>query len=140
MVRWALFLLPGRDENIIVVVVDDSDDDELAGVVAREELVPSPRFSGLWGTGQRDGNWLIGFYLTQLGGGVKRQWFTDNIHRPLLEAILEVPHLVAIMPTEIAGEATTLDAMLPRLGGAVILRVQHESPEVAQVLAEREDG
>jgi len=119
------------------LVVDDSDDDEVASLVAREDRVPSPNFGGVWGTGQRDGNWVAAFRLIQLGGGIERRWFTSNIERPLLEAILEVPHLVAVMPTEIAGDATRMEDMLPRLGGSLLVLVEHASPQVAQVLAER---
>lgn len=62
---------------------------------------------------------------------------TVNIHRELLEAILDVPHLVAIMPEEIAGEANEAEAVILRLGGALMIEVQHRSAQVAQVLAER---
>jgi hypothetical protein len=121
-----------------VLVVDDSSDDELAAVIAVEGIVPSPNFGGVWGGGQKDGDWLVGFRLIQLGGGVERQWFTSNIHRGLLTAVLEVPHLVSVMPSEIAGDATTVEAMLPRLGGSLILQVDHASPQVAEILAERD--
>ena len=122
-----------------MLVVDDANDDELAGIVAREDHVPSEHFGGVWGTGQRDGHWLIAFQLIELGAGtdgLQRQWFTSNIHRPLLEAILDVPHLVAVLPAELAGDARTREDMLPRLGGSLMLEVQHASPHVAQVLDE----
>jgi hypothetical protein len=125
--------------QIIVLVIDDRDDDELASVIARENLVPSDNFGGLWGSGERDGYWLVAFQLIQLGGGVERKWFTDNIHRPLLEAILDVPHYVSIMPKEIAGDAGTANAIVPRLGGSLMVQVDHRSPQVAEVLAERND-
>lgn len=53
------------------------------------------------------------FHLIQLGGGVERHWFTDNIHRPLLEAVLDVPHLGAIVPEEIAGDAESPEEIAP---------------------------
>src|SRR4051794_13131522 len=102
------------DALMIILVVDDSDDDELTAIVARENMVPSDNFGGLWGTGQRDGFWLIGFQLIELGAGdegIQRQFFTDNIHREFLDAILDVPHLVAIMPSEIAGDARTAETV-----------------------------
>ena len=136
--RWMLWL---RDDgpSIIILVVDDSEDDELTTIIAREEHVPSPNFGGVWGSGQADGHWLVGFHLIQLGGGVERQWFTDNIHRPLLEAVLDVPHLVAIVPEEIAGDAKSPEEIAPRFGGALILEVDSHSPPVAEILAERGD-
>ncbi|HEY5709325.1 MAG TPA: hypothetical protein VIS51_08010 [Solirubrobacterales bacterium] len=136
MTRWMLWL---RDDapSIVIAVVDDSGDDELAAIIAREDHVPSPNFGGLWGSGQEDGHWLVAFHLIQLGGGVERQWFTSNIHRPLLEAVLDVPHLVAIVPEEIAGDANSAEEMAPRFGGALILEVDSPSPQVAEILAER---
>lgn len=136
--RWAVW--PGTSlGTIIVLVVDDSDDDELPAAIAREDHVPAENFGGLWGTGQRDGHWLVGFQLIELRAGLERQYFTDNIHRPLLEAILDVPHLVAILPRELAGAASTAEDMAPRLGGAMMVEVEHRSSQVAQVLAERDD-
>jgi hypothetical protein len=109
------------------------------GAVRTEDSVPSDRFGGLWGSGQRDGFWLVALHLIEYGGGIERQWFTDNIDRPLLETILDVPHLVALVPRELAGDAETLEDVLPRLGGAVIFEVADRSPQVAQILAERND-
>lgn len=137
--RWALMGTPDADDLMIILVVDDSEDDELTGAVARESNVPADHFGGVWGTGQRDGHWLIAFQLIELGGGLERTYVTDNIHRELLDAILDVPHLVAIMPSEIAGAATTLEDMAPRIGGAMIVEVQEFSQEVARVRAERDD-
>jgi hypothetical protein len=135
--RWMLWPDAGG-LAILILVVDDSNDDELTGIFAREDVVPSEHFGGVWGSGQRDGCWLVSFQLVELGGGVERQWFTDNIHRPLLEAILEVPHLVAIVPEELAGDASTAEDIAPRLGGALILQVDSASPQVGEILAERE--
>jgi hypothetical protein len=125
--------------NVIVLVVDDTGDDELAAVVAREDMVPADNLGGLWGTGERDGYWLVGFQMIELGGGVERQFFTDNIDRRMLEAILDVPHLVAVMPREIAGDANSGEEMLPRLGGSLLIEVEDRSPQVEKVLAERDD-
>jgi hypothetical protein len=137
MSRWMLQPRDDQQPSLIILVVDDSDDDELVGVIAREDHVPSPNFGGVWGNGQAEGHWLVAFHLIQLGGGVERQWFTSNIHRPLLEAVLEVPHLVAILPKEIAGDAKTAEEIIPRLGSALILEIDDYSPQVAQVLVER---
>jgi hypothetical protein len=128
------------DSSIVILVVDDKDDDELANVFAREDRVPSSNFGGLWGSGRMDGNWLVAFQLVELGGGLEREWFTNNIHRPLLKAILDVPHLVAIVPEEIAGDARTAEEFAPRFGGALVLEVESRSEPVAQILAERDDG
>lgn len=130
---------PSSDAMIIILVVDDSGDDELAGVIARENIVPSEHFGGVWGTGERDGYWLVAFQLVELGDGVERQFFTDNIHRELLEAVLDVPHLVAILPRELAGDADTAEDVAPRLGGSLIVEVQDRSPQVERVLAARDD-
>jgi hypothetical protein len=137
--RWML-LARENEPSVIVLVVDDSADDEITARVASEGTVPSKHFGGVWGTGQRDGVWLLAFQLIELGGGIERQWVTDNIHRELLEAILEVPHYVALMPSEIAGDARILEDALPRLGGSLFVQVDHRSPQVEQVLAERDDN
>ncbi len=74
--------------------------------------------------------------LIEHGGGIERQWFTDNIHPELLEAILEVPHLVALMPAEIAGDARTGEDLVPRLAGSLFVQVDESPPQVAEILAE----
>jgi hypothetical protein len=137
LIRWMIW---GRESDpaLLIVVVDDKDDNALTTVIARENMVPSQRFGGVWGNGQKDGCWLISFRLVELGGGLERDWFTSNIYRELLEAILDVPHLVAVVPEEIAGDARTPEAIAPRLGGSMIVEVDAASPQVAEVLAERD--
>src|SRR5215210_5982178 len=93
IVRW-MGLAPPDDLPVIVLVVDDRDDDELVAIIARERQVPSPRFAGVWGAGRRDGKRLVALQLSETGGGMRRQWFTQDIRRELLEMILVVPHLV----------------------------------------------
>jgi hypothetical protein len=137
MVRW-MQLHPEDQRTIIVAVIDDSEDDQMAAVFATEDTVPSARFDALWGTGHREGYWLIALRLIARGGGIERQWFTDNLHRELLEAILDVPHYVAVMPEELAAGAQTGEDILQRLAGALIFEVEDRSPLVAQVLAERD--
>jgi hypothetical protein len=138
LVRW-LWVAPPDQPEIIVLVVDDTDDDELVSRIASESNVPSEHFGGVWGTGQREGNWLIGFHLIELGGGLERRWVTDNIHRELLEAVVKVPHYVAVMPNEIAADATTVEQVIPRFGSCLFVEVDHSSPQVARVLAARRD-
>ena len=138
IVRWALLAPPGQ-LPIVVLVIDDSADDEVTSAVAEERRVPSDRFGGLWGSGQRNGNWLVAFMLIEHGGGLERQWFTDNIHRELLEAALEVPHLVALLPAEIASDFKTGAELIPRLGSALFVQVDTPSPQVAEILSERDD-
>lgn len=136
-----MLLLPD-EQPIIILVVDDEDDDDLAAIVAREDMFPSERFGGVWGSGERDGNWLVAFQLIELGAGdtgFSRQYVTDNVHRELLEAVLNVPHIVAIMPGEIAADANTAADVAPRLGGALLVEVEQRSPQVARILAERDD-
>ena len=131
-----------KEQPIIILVVDDADDDELAAIVVQEDMFPSERFGGVWGSGEREGNWLVAFQLIELGAGetgFTRQYFTDNIHRELLEAVLNVPHVVAIMPREIAGDATTAADVAPRLGGALLVEIEYRSPQVDRILAERDD-
>lgn len=126
--------------TVIVLVVDDSEDDTLTHLVASENAVPSPRFGGIWGTGQQDNHWLLAFQLIELGAGpdgVNRQWYTAYFDETYLAAILAGPHLVAVLPAELAGEARTLDMLLPRLQAALYVRVEHVSPEVQQILDER---
>lgn len=79
--------------------------------------------------------WLI--ELDAAADGVERTWVTDNLHRPLLEAILTVPHMVALLPLEFAKDLAGLDDLLPRLGGALMILVEDRSPQVAAVLAAR---
>jgi hypothetical protein len=93
----------------------------------------------VWGTGERDGNWLVAFMLIELGGGIERTYVTDHVHRELLDAILDVPHLVVLMPSEIAGDANTVEEMAPRVGGALIVEVEEASPQVEKVRAGRDD-
>jgi hypothetical protein len=138
LVRW-MWMAPPDQPEIIVLVVDDTDDDELVSRIASERNVPSEHFGGVWGTGQRDGNWLIAFHLIELGGGLERRWVTDNIHRELLEAVVKVPHYVAVMPSEIAADATSVERVIPRFGSCLFVEVEHSSPQVAQVLAARRD-
>jgi hypothetical protein len=137
--RWMLMGTPDDGPMMVILVVDDSDDDDLTAAIAREGMVPADHFSGLWGTGEHDGFYLIAFRLIELGGGIEREFFTDNVHRELLDAILVVPHLVAIMPREIAGDAKDPESIAHRLGGAMIVEVQERSPQVAKVRAERDD-
>jgi hypothetical protein len=136
--RWLVIRQP-NGASVIVLVVDDTDDDDLAHAVAREDMVASENFGGVWGAGQREGNVVVGFALIQLGGGLERQWYTDNIHRELLEAILDVPHTVAIMPREIAGGAKTPREVASRFGGSLLVEVEHRSPQVEQTLRDRGD-
>lgn len=137
--RWMLMGTPDGGQMMVILVVDDSDDDALTAAIAREGMVPADHFSGLWGTGERDGAYLIGFRLIEHGGGIEREFFTGNIHRELLDAILVVPHLVAIMPREIAGDTNDPEGIAHRLGAAMIVEVQHRSPQVGKVRAERDD-
>lgn len=131
---------PDPNEDVIVLVVDDSEDDAVAHLVASENAVPSPRFGGVWGSGQEDGHWLVAFQLIELGAGpqgIGRTWDTPYFDEHILEAILRVPHLVAILPAEIAQGARTLEDILPRLQAALYVEVEHGSPQVEQILAER---
>ncbi len=132
-VRW-MGLAPPDALPIIVLVVDDRDDDELVAIIARERQVPSPRFGGVWGAGRHDGQRVVALQLSELGGDFERQWFTRDIRRELLEMILVVPHLVAIMPHEVAGDANTVETVLPRLEGSLLVQVVDGSPPVAEVL------
>jgi len=133
IVRW-MGLAPPDDLPIVVLVVDDRDDDELVAIIARERQVPSPGFGGVWGAGRHDGNRIVALQLSEVGGGVERRWFTQDIRRELLEMILVVPHLVAIMPAEVAGDANTAEAVVPRLRGSLLVQVDERAAPVAEVL------
>lgn len=135
MLRWMGLAAP--DElPIIVLVVEDRDDDELVAIIARERHVPSPHFRGVWGAGRHDGQRIVALQLIDLNGGTERRWFTRDIRRELLQMILVVPHLVAIMPREMAGDANTAETVLPRLAGSLLAQVDEGSPPVAEVLAQ----
>jgi hypothetical protein len=69
IIRWML-LAPAEQPGIIILVVDDSEDDEVIARMASEDLVPSPNFGGVWGTGQRDGVCCSHFQLIELVGEV----------------------------------------------------------------------
>lgn len=138
LVRWAIIRIP-EHPDIIVLVVDDSEDDEITHLIAAGAEATSGRFGGVWGSGQQNGNWIVAFQLIELGGGragISRRWYTSNVYRELLDAILDVPHLVAILPAEIAGDATTAEDMVQRLAGSLLVGVAHRSPQVTHVLAE----
>jgi hypothetical protein len=86
---------------------------------------------------EKDGNYVVAFRLIERGtggDGVERSYWTDNLHRPLLEAIIAVPHLVALLPREFASEIRTLEELLPRLGAALFVKVEDKSPQVQHVL------
>ena len=139
IVRWMGMASP--DElPIIVLVVDDRDDDELVAIIAQERQVPSPRFGGVWGAGQTDGRPVVALQVSELGGAVERQWFTPDIRRELLEMIVAVPHLVAIMPQEVAGNANTAEAVIPRLRASLMVQVVDGSAPVAEVLEQLGEG
>lgn len=77
---------------------------------------------GEWGTGQRNGSWLIGFRLFAPDDDLEQLLLTDDVSESLLEAILDVPHLVVIVP---------------RLGDPVVARVTERSSHVARLLSPR---
>lgn len=136
--QWMLMVAP-ESGTLIVLVVDDQDDDELTAAVARENQVPADGCTGSWDAGERDGCWLLAFRLVDRSGGWEREFVTDNIYRELLDAVLDVPHLVVIMPREIAGDARTAEEIAPRVAGSLLVEVAQRSPRVAQVRAERDD-
>jgi hypothetical protein len=122
---------------MIILVVDDGDDHELTSVLAEEEHVPSRRFGCEWGTGRCDGRWLVGLRLFKPGGGLERLLFTEDVDRELLEATLDVPHVVAIVPQAIARDAKAATAVLPRLSKCLVVEVDQRSAHVARLLAPR---
>ena len=136
IVRWALTETPAR-EPLIVLVIADEEDGPIVSAVASENEVPSSRFAGLWGSGEKDGNYLVAFRLIERGRGdqgIERNYWTMNLHRELLEAIVDVPHLVALLPRDFAGDVRSLEELLPRLGAALFVLVEHHSPQVQHVL------
>lgn len=133
IVRW-MGMTPRDAPPIIVLVVEDRDDDELVSIIARERLVPSAGFGGVWGAGRRGGQPVVALQLSELGGDMERRWFTQDIRRELLEMIIVTPHLVAIMPHEVAGVANTLEAVIPRLAGSLVIQIDDRSPQVVQAL------
>jgi hypothetical protein len=97
--------------------------------------VPVAGFCGEWGTGQSDGRWLVGFRLFEHGGGFERLLVTGDVDRELLEAILVVPHLVAVVPQAVSKDA---DAVLASgLRDALAVEVRQRSSHVARLLAPR---
>jgi hypothetical protein len=135
---WGILKRSARD--VIVLVVDDSDDDVLVHLQASENAVPSPRFGGIWLAGQEDEHWTVVFRLVELGAGsqgIDRRWSTPYFDETLLSTILVVPHLVAILSGELADNARTLEAILPRLQAALYVEVEQQAPSIATVLAER---
>jgi hypothetical protein len=133
---WMLWPRPD-DLPMIIVVVDDGDDRELTAVLGQEEQWPSRRFGCEWGTGRCDGRWLVGLHLFTPGGGFERLLFTDDVDRELLEATLAVPHVVAIMPQAIAGDARAATALAARLSESLVVEVDRPSAHVARLLSPR---
>jgi hypothetical protein len=136
VVRWALTETP-ESEPFIVLVIADEEDDPIVAAVASENEVPSRRFGGLWGSGEKDGNYLVVFRLIERGlrdHAIERNYWTMNLHRELLDAIVDVPHLVGLLPREFAGELRSLEDLLPRLGAALFVLVEDHSPQVQHVL------
>jgi hypothetical protein len=74
-----------------------------------------------------------------LDGGLERLFITDDVPRDLLAAILDVPHLVAIVPQAlaIACAANTATAIAAGAEGSLLIEVQQRSREVARLLAPR---
>lgn len=136
IVRWAVTETPDREPLIVLVIADEEDDPIVSGVASENE-VPSSRFAGLWGSGEQDGSYLVAFRLIERGRGdhgVERNYRTTNLHRELLEAIVDVPRLVALLPRGFAGDMRSLGELLPRLGAAPFVLVEHHSPQVQHVL------
>jgi len=119
---------------VVILVVDSDDDHELSTVLARGNEV-GERYSGEWGSGQSDGGWLVGFRLFRPSSGFERVLTTDAVHRELVEAILDVPHLVAIVPQAMAGETGTPAAIGARLDDSLVIEVEQRSAHVARLLA-----
>jgi hypothetical protein len=135
VVRWALDPSPdGR--QLILLVVDDGGDDELTAILAHDR-VNGRGFSGEWGTGQRGGRWLVGFRLFEPTAGFQRVLLTDGVDRDLLEAIVDVPHRVALVPQATAGDANAETVLPSHLGRALIVDIEQRSVHVAHLLAPR---
>jgi hypothetical protein len=129
-VRCQFFVIP-EQPSVIALVVDDSDDDGLASLFAIEQVVPSPRFGGIWRAA--DGEYpAVSFQLDEHGAGedsVERRFTIEAAEQALLETIVRVPHYVAIVPWEIAGDASGV-FLLPRLAAALFVEVKHRSPGI----------
>ena len=110
LARWRL--LPHADGLPVIMLVLDDD----LGVE------PTRRMRGEWGTGQRDGSWLVGFRLFDAKDEIERLLFTDQADPALLETILDVPHLVVVAP---------------RRGEPVVARVDVRSNPVARLHSPR---
>jgi hypothetical protein len=65
--------------------------------------------------------------------------FIDSSERELLDAILDAPHLVAIVSQAVAGDEDPCSAanVAAWLGGALIVGVQQRSRHVSRLLAPR---
>ena len=133
IVRWMVLRSP-EGPPLIVVVVDDEEDDALAGAIAREGSVPAEHFAATWATSLVDGMRVVDLRLVALDGPMERLFFTDSIDRELIAVILDPDHLVAILPLELAGEASTAKDVVPRLGGSMIVGVEHRAPELTGLL------
>jgi hypothetical protein len=123
---------------IIVWVVDDSADDDLAAAIASETAVPSPRFWGVWGTDE-DGA-ALAFRLIDRDTHRERSWWLHAFGPPLLGAVLEIPHIVVVLPREIGdarklADATSADVvgLLRSLRGGLFVRVTEKSGHVREL-------
>jgi hypothetical protein len=125
-VRWML-VLPEDDMPIVVVVIDDSEDDAMATAFAEENMVPSDRFGGLWTHWTDEA--MASFAMIELGAGdagVHRGWQVQSIDDRFLAAIGTTPHLVVLIPAELAGDARTFEDLAPRLQGGLFIQVEHK--------------
>jgi hypothetical protein len=92
----------------------------MLAVAAGDHVRLSGSLRGEWGTGQRGGSWLVGVRVFGPAAAAERLLFTDDVDRALLEAILDVPHLVVIAPT---------------LGDPIVVEVTARSSHVARLLS-----
>jgi hypothetical protein len=134
--RWKLSFSP-QDLPMIVLVVRDGGDPALAALLASAAGEPSRRFSAEWGTGQRDGRWLLGLRLFNPGDRFERLLITDDVRRELLEAILDVPHHVALVAEPMVGAPGPAGTGDRPLGRSLVVEVRQRSTHVANLLAPR---
>ncbi len=134
--RWNVVRRGAQGRPLIFLIVDDSEDDKLVGLFATEDEAPSSRFGGTW-TAPLEGDPFVAFHVIERGAGrsgFARWWTISNPERSLLETVLVVPHVVAIMPAEIVGDATSYEDLLPRLASALIVEVADRPPLVELLL------
>jgi hypothetical protein len=122
------------DYELVVVLVTPADSELDAAIVASKaaDQVPDDLYGGLWHIGRDSaGREGVSFHLIERGrgdSGLERVWAVYEPPASLVDALSQLPHLVALLPQRHAGPAqqSSLD-LRQRLAEALIVDVEDHS-------------